>query len=73
MVNRLAFITGDTLSSEARTFLRDARRPCLEKPFLPEDVLRLVAQVTEAGSPSERARSAQEANRNGIDHDGRWR
>ncbi|HWA43915.1 MAG TPA: PAS domain-containing protein [Hypericibacter adhaerens] len=73
MVNRLAFITGDTLSSEARTFLRDARRPCLEKPFLPEDVLRLVAQVTEAGSPSERARSAQEANPNGIDHDGRWR
>ena len=46
MVRRLAFITGDGLSAEIQSFLRDTKVPCLEKPFLPADVLRLVAQVT---------------------------
>ena len=49
LINRLAFITGDSLSSEVQSFLRDTKRPCLEKPFLPEDVMRLVAQVTRVG------------------------
>jgi len=47
MVSRLAFITGDSLSTEVQSFLRETKVPCLEKPFLPEDVLRLVAQLTE--------------------------
>ena len=47
MIRRLAFITGDSLSAEIQSFLRDTKVPCLEKPFLPQDVLRLVAQVTE--------------------------
>jgi CheY-like chemotaxis protein len=47
MVGRLAFITGDSLSPEIQTFLRDTKVPCLEKPFLPEDVMRLVARVVE--------------------------
>jgi signal transduction histidine kinase/BarA-like signal transduction histidine kinase len=49
VISRLAFITGDSLSTEAQSFLRDTKIPCLEKPFLPEDVLRLVAQVTQVG------------------------
>jgi signal transduction histidine kinase len=49
MVRRLAFITGDSLSTEIQSFLRDTKMPCLEKPFLPEDVSRLVAQVTGPG------------------------
>ena len=47
MIGRLAFITGDSLSPEIQGFLRDTKVPCLEKPFLPEDVLRLVARVVE--------------------------
>ena len=55
VISRLAFITGDSLSTEIQSFLRDAKRPCLEKPFLPEDVLRLVAQVTELSRQPDRA------------------
>jgi two-component system NtrC family sensor kinase len=49
LINRLAFITGDSLSSEVQSFLRDTKRPCLEKPFLPADVMRLVSEMTRAG------------------------
>jgi PAS domain S-box-containing protein len=49
MIGRLAFITGDSLSAEIQAFLRDTEVPCLEKPFLPEDVLQLVARVVESG------------------------
>jgi signal transduction histidine kinase/CheY-like chemotaxis protein len=45
MLDRFAFITGDTLSPEIRSFLNRTGAPCLEKPFLPEDVLRLLSQV----------------------------
>jgi PAS domain S-box-containing protein len=45
MVSRLAFITGDTLSPENQSFLAESGALCLEKPFQPEDVLRLVSQV----------------------------
>ncbi|MDQ2694550.1 MAG: PAS-domain containing protein [Pseudomonadota bacterium] len=42
LVRRLIFITGDTLSDSARRFLQRARRPVLEKPFIPDEVRRLV-------------------------------
>jgi PAS domain S-box-containing protein len=45
MLDRLAFITGDTLSAEIQAFLAETRAACLEKPFLPEDVLQLVASL----------------------------
>jgi PAS domain S-box-containing protein len=45
MIERLAFITGDTLSADIQSFLAESRAPCLEKPFLPEDVRRLVMQL----------------------------
>ena len=41
MIKRLAFITGDTLAAEIQSFIADTRLPYLEKPFLPDDVLRL--------------------------------
>ena len=47
MINRLAFITGDTLAAEIQSFIADTRLPYLEKPFLPNDVLRLLSQIEE--------------------------
>jgi PAS domain S-box-containing protein len=52
MVERLAFITGDSLSAEAQAFLAQSSAPYLEKPFLPEDVTRLVSRlVTDVNAP----------------------
>jgi PAS domain S-box-containing protein len=51
MIRRLVFITGDSLSTEIQAFLRDAKVPCLEKPFQPEDVLRLVDRVAQLSAP----------------------
>lgn len=42
-----AFITGDTLSANISPFLKETARPCLEKPFTPEQVLELVAGLTD--------------------------
>jgi CheY-like chemotaxis protein len=42
---RVAFITGDTLTPQAATFLEAARRPALQKPFSPEDVRRVVRRI----------------------------
>jgi two-component system NtrC family sensor kinase len=42
---RTAFITADTLSPSSRRFLKRAGRPVLEKPFLPKDLLQLMAQI----------------------------
>jgi two-component system NtrC family sensor kinase len=42
---RIAFVTGDTLGQASERFLSEARRPLLEKPFLPADVRRLVDEL----------------------------
>src|SRR5262249_8611812 len=42
---RTAFITGDTLGQASERFLAQARRPLLEKPFLPSDVERLINEL----------------------------
>lgn len=47
MISKLAFITGDTLAAEIQSFIADTRLPYLEKPFLPDDVLRLLGQIEE--------------------------
>jgi two-component system NtrC family sensor kinase len=46
-LDRLIFITGDTLSEPIKEFLTSANRPVLEKPFIPKEIRRLVAQVLE--------------------------
>jgi two-component system NtrC family sensor kinase len=42
---RTAFVTGDTLGQASERFLVDAKRPLLEKPFLPDDVRRLIDEL----------------------------
>ena len=44
-VDRLAFITGDTLGPTAARFLERARRPTLEKPFDLADLRRLLTEL----------------------------
>jgi two-component system NtrC family sensor kinase len=42
---RVAFVTGDTLASALREFVSDSGRPVIEKPFLPSEVRRVVAEL----------------------------
>ncbi len=42
---RVIFVTGDTLTSTLREFAAASRRPIIEKPFLPDDVRRIVAEL----------------------------
>jgi len=43
---RVVFVTGDTLTSALRDFVSESGRPVIEKPFLPNDVRRVVAELT---------------------------
>jgi CheY-like chemotaxis protein len=45
LLRRIIFLTGDTLSSEARTFLAQTEVPRLSKPFRAAEVRRLVHHV----------------------------
>jgi CheY-like chemotaxis protein len=47
MTERLGFITGDTLAADIQSFIADTRLPFLEKPFRPDDVLRLLSKIVE--------------------------
>ena len=47
---RVVFITGDTLASALREFVSKSGRPVIEKPFLPGEVRRVVAEVATAGA-----------------------
>ena len=42
---RVVFVTGDTLTSALREFVAASGRPVIEKPFLPSDVRRVVAEL----------------------------
>ena len=46
---RVAFVTGDTLASALREFVVESGCPVIEKPFLPGDVRRIVAEVSMRG------------------------
>jgi two-component system NtrC family sensor kinase len=45
LCGRIAFVTGDTLGRGAGAFLARSGRPVLEKPFVPQEVRRLVASL----------------------------
>jgi two-component system NtrC family sensor kinase len=45
LCSRIAFVTGDTLGAAAGDFLARARRPILEKPFVPAELRRLMAEL----------------------------
>jgi two-component system NtrC family sensor kinase len=42
---RVVFVTGDTLASALRGFVSESGRPVIEKPFLPSEVRRVVAEL----------------------------
>jgi len=42
---RVVFVTGDTLTSALREFASESGRPVIEKPFLPSEVRRVVADL----------------------------
>ncbi len=46
---RVAFVTGDTLASTLRDFVSESGRPVIEKPFLPSEVRRVVAELAANG------------------------
>ncbi|SLK02867.1 hybrid sensor histidine kinase/response regulator [Novosphingobium mathurense] len=48
IAERVAFITGDTMSPEVRAFLDRANRPYLEKPVAPRDLRGLVTTMLKA-------------------------
>jgi len=42
---RVVFVTGDTLTTASREFVAECGRPVIEKPFLPDEVRRVVAEL----------------------------
>ncbi len=46
---RVVFVTGDTLSPVLREFVQQSGRVLIEKPFLPSDVRRVVAEMVSVG------------------------
>lgn len=45
LAGHMALVTGDTLSANIAPLLAETGLPCLEKPFLPEEVLLLAARI----------------------------
>jgi two-component system NtrC family sensor kinase len=46
---RVVFVTGDTLASTLHEFVSESGRPVIEKPFLPSEVRRVVAELVAEG------------------------
>jgi two-component system NtrC family sensor kinase len=46
---RVVFVTGDTLASALHAFVCESGRPVIEKPFLPSEVRRVVAELANGG------------------------
>ncbi|MEZ5584828.1 MAG: hypothetical protein R3F37_20515 [Candidatus Competibacteraceae bacterium] len=42
LLERLIFVTGDTLNDTIRDFLAEVNRPVIEKPFVPEEIRRVI-------------------------------
>lgn len=45
LVNRIAFVTGDTLGPAASRFIAECGRPVVDKPFQPSEIRRLAAAL----------------------------
>ena len=58
MQSRLLFITGDTMGSRTKDFLDSSGLPCLAKPFLVEELKRMVRQSLAAPSAAARGSAA---------------
>jgi two-component system NtrC family sensor kinase len=55
--SRVVFVTGDTLASSLREFVTQTGRPVLEKPFLPGEVRRIVADIAASAEVAAPTRS----------------
>jgi C4-dicarboxylate-specific signal transduction histidine kinase/CheY-like chemotaxis protein len=53
-VGRVVFVTGDTLASALREFAVESGCPVIEKPFLPADVRRVIAEIVMRGEHTAR-------------------
>ncbi|TCT09276.1 PAS domain S-box-containing protein [Tepidamorphus gemmatus] len=51
LAERVAFVTGDTLSPRIREFLAAAGRPCIEKPLTPREVRATVRRLIDLVGP----------------------
>jgi PAS domain S-box-containing protein len=49
---RVVFVTGDTLASALREFVHASGRPVIEKPFLPSEVRRVIAELADGDVPA---------------------
>jgi two-component system NtrC family sensor kinase len=47
IAERVVFITGDTMNNYVRDFLKNTDRPCVMKPFEPEDLVAAVRKALE--------------------------
>lgn len=56
--SRLLFITGDTMGARTKDFLDSSGLPCLAKPFLVEELKRMVRQSLAAPSAAARGNAA---------------
>ena len=45
LAKRFIIVTGDALSATVSSFLAETSRPYIEKPFIPADIVRLVAAI----------------------------
>jgi two-component system NtrC family sensor kinase len=52
---QVVFVTGDTLSAAMSEFVAASGRPVIEKPFLPSDVRRVVAEMAEMSTRTPRS------------------
>ena len=52
---RVVFVTGDTLTTASRDFVAECGRPVIEKPFLPSEVRRVVAELADEVQRAPRA------------------
>jgi two-component system NtrC family sensor kinase len=52
LARRVIVVTGDTLSGSVRSFLDNTGLACIEKPFVPADVRRVVAETLGAARPT---------------------
>ncbi|MFO1305462.1 MAG: response regulator [Burkholderiales bacterium] len=57
LASRVVFVTGDTLTPALREFVTTSRRPVIEKPFVPDDVRRVVAELAMGDIPHQAERS----------------
>jgi two-component system NtrC family sensor kinase len=55
---RVVFVTGDTLASALREFVSSSGRPVIEKPFLPSEVRRVIAELVVDGGVTPNGRDS---------------